>query len=216
VNTHLRSVGKVGLYESTPEMKELTGAIYTVRGADGYLFGVWLDQQSEEEAWTVTMRTLVDGDDPKGRVVSRKRVVAVHAVKAVLDTLGEGEEIAESDPRFNESMLSLATEAIRAMAEKVGVRLDAPNATVLTVDERPKLEFRVRAARRRASQRTLRPGASSRPTANTDQHSSLRSRWSSSTRSRISSGSWSRCHLHSRRPPGSPSSSAAARAALIA
>ena len=33
-----------------------------------------------------------------------------------------------------------------------------------------------------------------------NQHNSLRSRWSSSTSSRISSGSWARCHWHSRRP----------------
>jgi hypothetical protein len=42
-------------------------------------------------------------------------------------------------------------------------------------------------------------------------------RWSSSTRSRIASGSWSRCHRRSSRPALSPSpSGAAARAALIA
>ncbi len=53
--------------------------------------------------------------------------------------------------------------------------------------------------------------------AKTDQHFALRSRWSSSTSSRISSGSWSRCHWHSRRPASwrSPSG-AAARAARIA
>jgi len=52
---------------------------------------------------------------------------------------------------------------------------------------------------------------------NTNQHTSLRSRWSSSTSSRISSGSCARCHPHSRRPASSRSSfGAAARAALIA
>ena len=52
---------------------------------------------------------------------------------------------------------------------------------------------------------------------NTDQQMSFRNRWSSSTSSRIASGSWSRCHWHSRRPAASPSpSGAAARAALIA
>ena len=52
---------------------------------------------------------------------------------------------------------------------------------------------------------------------NTDQQMSLRNRWSSSTSSRIASGSWSRCHRHSRRPALSPSpSGTAARAALIA
>src|SRR5207248_5081159 len=51
---------------------------------------------------------------------------------------------------------------------------------------------------------------------NTDQQMSLRNRWSSSTSSRIASGSWSRCHRHSSRPALSPSSGAAARAALIA
>src|SRR5207245_5247411 len=52
---------------------------------------------------------------------------------------------------------------------------------------------------------------------NTDQQMSFRNRWSSSTSSRIASGSWSRCHRHSSRPALSPSpSSAAARAALIA
>jgi len=46
---------------------------------------------------------------------------------------------------------------------------------------------------------------------------SFRDRWSSSTSSRIASGSWSRCHRHSRRPASSRSpSGAAARAALIA
>jgi hypothetical protein len=46
---------------------------------------------------------------------------------------------------------------------------------------------------------------------------SFRSRWSSSTSSRIASGSRSRCHRHSIRPTRSPSpSGAAARAALIA
>jgi hypothetical protein len=52
---------------------------------------------------------------------------------------------------------------------------------------------------------------------NTDQQMSFRNRWSSSTSSRIASGSWSRCHRHSSRPAASPSlSGAAARAALIA
>ena len=52
---------------------------------------------------------------------------------------------------------------------------------------------------------------------NADQQISFRNRWSSSTSSRIASGSWSRCHRHSHRPAASPSpSGAAARAALIA
>jgi hypothetical protein len=52
---------------------------------------------------------------------------------------------------------------------------------------------------------------------NANQHNSLRSRWSSSTSSRISWGSWARCHWHSKRPAASRSSSAAAaRSALIA
>ena len=52
---------------------------------------------------------------------------------------------------------------------------------------------------------------------NTDQQMSFRNRWSSSTSSRIASGSWSRCHRHSSRPALSPApSGAAARAALIA
>src|SRR4030088_1004273 len=52
---------------------------------------------------------------------------------------------------------------------------------------------------------------------NTDQQMSFRNRWSSSTSSRIASGSWSRCHRHSSRPAFSPSPfGAAARAALIA
>ena len=52
---------------------------------------------------------------------------------------------------------------------------------------------------------------------NANQHNALRSRWSSSTSSRISWGSWARCHWHSKRPAASRSSSAAAaRAALIA
>ena len=52
---------------------------------------------------------------------------------------------------------------------------------------------------------------------NTDQQMSFRNRWSSSTSSRIASGSWSRCHWHSRRPAASLSPSGpAARAALIA
>ena len=52
---------------------------------------------------------------------------------------------------------------------------------------------------------------------NTDQQMSLRRRWSSSTRSRTASGSWSCCHRHSRRPAGSTwPAAAAARAALIA
>ena len=51
----------------------------------------------------------------------------------------------------------------------------------------------------------------------TNQHNSLRSRWSSSTSSLISAGSWARCHWHSRRPASrfSPSGDAA-RAALMA
>ena len=50
-----------------------------------------------------------------------------------------------------------------------------------------------------------------------NQHSSLRSRWSSSTSSRISPGSCARCHRHSRRPASSCSpAGAAARAALTA
>jgi hypothetical protein len=45
----------------------------------------------------------------------------------------------------------------------------------------------------------------------------VRNSWSSSTSSRIASGSWSRCQWHSSRPAVSPSpSGAAARAALIA
>ena len=52
---------------------------------------------------------------------------------------------------------------------------------------------------------------------NTDQHTSWRNLWSSSTSSRISLGSCARCHWHSRRPACSCSpSGAAARAALIA
>jgi len=52
---------------------------------------------------------------------------------------------------------------------------------------------------------------------NTDQQMSFRNRWSSTTSSRIASGSWSRCHRHSSRPALSASpSGAAARAALIA
>ena len=52
---------------------------------------------------------------------------------------------------------------------------------------------------------------------NANQHNSLRSRSSSSTSSRISWGSWARCHWHSKRPAVSRSSSGpAARAALIA
>jgi hypothetical protein len=52
---------------------------------------------------------------------------------------------------------------------------------------------------------------------NTDQQISFRNRWSSSTSSRIASGSWLRCHWHSSRPAASASpSGAAARAALIA
>ena len=51
----------------------------------------------------------------------------------------------------------------------------------------------------------------------TDQQMGFRSRWSSSTSSRIAAGSWSRCHRHSARPAASASpSGAAARAALIA
>ena len=52
---------------------------------------------------------------------------------------------------------------------------------------------------------------------NADQQMSLRNRWSSSTSSRMASGSWSRCHRHSSCPASSPSPSGApARAALIA
>jgi hypothetical protein len=52
---------------------------------------------------------------------------------------------------------------------------------------------------------------------NTDQQMALRIRWSSRTSARIATGSWSRCHQHSRRPARSPSpSGAAARAAMIA
>jgi hypothetical protein len=52
---------------------------------------------------------------------------------------------------------------------------------------------------------------------NTNQQMSLRSRWSSSTRSRIAAGSCSRCQAHSsRRAASAPPSGAAARAALIA
>jgi D-arabinose 1-dehydrogenase-like Zn-dependent alcohol dehydrogenase len=52
---------------------------------------------------------------------------------------------------------------------------------------------------------------------NTDQQMSFRNRWSSSTSSRIASGSWSRCHRHSSRPaPSHSPSGAPARAALIA
>jgi Ribosomal protein L11 methyltransferase (PrmA) len=51
----------------------------------------------------------------------------------------------------------------------------------------------------------------------TDQQMSFRNRWSSSTSSRIASGSRSRCHRHSSRPAASDSpAAAAARAALIA
>jgi len=72
------------------------------------------------------------------------------------------------------------------------------------------------AAARRKEER----GAGARARAqqsNTDQQMSFRSRWSSSTSSRIASGSWSRCHRHSSRPARSASPSGApARAALIA
>ena len=51
----------------------------------------------------------------------------------------------------------------------------------------------------------------------TNQHSSLRSRWSSRTSSRMALGSWARCHRHSWRPASSRVPSVdAARAALIA
>ena len=54
-----------------------------------------------------------------------------------------------------------------------------------------------------------------RQQSNANQHSSLRSRWSSSTRSRISRVSCARCQRHSRRPASSRSpSTAAVRAAL--
>ena len=46
----------------------------------------------------------------------------------------------------------------------------------------------------------------------TNQHNSLRSRWSSSTSSRISAGSWARCHWHSRRPASRSSPSGDCRA----
>ena len=63
----------------------------------------------------------------------------------------------------------------------------------------------------RADRRTFRQQS------NANQHNALRRRWSSSTRSRIASGSRARCHGHSRRPAASLSSSgAAARAALTA
>ena len=67
-------------------------------------------------------------------------------------------------------------------------------------------------ARRRGGGRS-----ESRQQSNANQHNALRSRWSSSTSSRISLGSRARCHWHSTRPAASPSSSgAAARAALTA
>jgi hypothetical protein len=63
----------------------------------------------------------------------------------------------------------------------------------------------VREAARRADVIAGRRRSPSEPgqQSNANQHSSLRSRWSSSTSSRISSGSWSRCHVHSRRPASS-------------
>jgi len=73
-----------------------------------------------------------------------------------------------------------------------------------------------------SSRRPMRVWAVLAPTtraqqSNTDQQISFRSRWSSSTSSRIASWSWSRCHWHSSRPATSPSPSGlAARAALIA
>jgi hemoglobin len=55
------------------------------------------------------------------------------------------------------------------------------------------------------------------PQSNTDQQMLLRNRWSSSTSSRIASGSCARCQQHSRRPTASASpAGAAACAALIA
>ena len=54
----------------------------------------------------------------------------------------------------------------------------------------------------------VRPRSEPRQQSNANQHNSLRSRWSSSTSSRISSGSRARCHWHSRRPAASRSSSA--------
>ncbi len=60
-------------------------------------------------------------------------------------------------------------------------------------------------------------GSEPRQQSNANQHNSLRRRWSSSTSSRISWGSWARCRWHSKRPAASRSpSAAAARAALIA
>jgi hypothetical protein len=60
-------------------------------------------------------------------------------------------------------------------------------------------------------------GSEPRQQSNANQHNSLRSRWSSSTSSRISWGSWARCHWHSKPPASTRSSSvAAAHAALIA
>src|ERR687898_88445 len=50
---------------------------------------------------------------------------------------------------------------------------------------------------------------------NTDQHTSLRNLWSSSTSSRISLGSCARCHWHSRRPACSCSPSGAAARAVV-
>ncbi len=49
------------------------------------------------------------------------------------------------------------------------------------------------------------PGRGARQSSKTDQHRSLRRRWSSSTRARTGGGRRSRCHRHSRRPPASAS-----------
>jgi hypothetical protein len=70
-----------------------------------------------------------------------------------------------------------------------------------------------------SSQRPMRGagGPTRAQQSNADQQMSFRNRWSSSTSSRIASGSRSRSHWHSSRPAASPSpSGAAARAALIA
>jgi hypothetical protein len=102
-------------------------------------------------------------------------------------------------------------------------RLTAASGCVLgpkQCERGPKPSRQNSSIRAHASARWLegRPGAPRRAQqSNTDQQISFRNRWSSSTSSRIGSGSWSRCHRHSRRLAASPSpSSAAARAALIA
>ena len=145
-------------------------------------------------------RTVADGVAEIVRAVENRHVVDIHEERATA-TCGPSRDRRARPPVAGRPRRRRPVQPIPAARRRVGQHAD-----------------RQPVARR--GSRLLRDGGGITARcqqSKANQHSSLRSRWSSSTSSRIPSGSWARCHRHSRRPASSPSpSGAAARAALTA